>query len=101
MKYFFVEGTFTRNIPTDEKALARVIKEHQRFLEKGFVEGWILFSGPNTARDGGVLVMKMPSREDVDAFFAGDPMKISAMQDYHIVEFQLHDCQDEIRDWFR
>lgn len=101
MRYFMIESTFRQPVAVSEEELQRLIKEHQRYLAPGFAKGWILVSGPKAASGGGVIVMKMSSLEDVEAYFAGDPMKVGGVQDYRVTEFKLHDCQSAIREWFR
>ena len=64
MKYFMIESTFHQPAPVGEDDLQRLIKEHQRYLARGFAEGWILVSGPKAAGGGGVIMMKMASLDD-------------------------------------
>ncbi len=100
MKYFMIESTFHQPVPVSEHELRRLIKEHQRYLARGFAEGWILVSGPKAASGGGVIVMKMASLEEAESYLASDPMKVAGVQDYRPIEFKLHDCQPSVREWF-
>ena len=101
MKYFMIESTFHQPAPVGEDDLQRLIKEHQRYLARGFAEGWILVSGPKAAGGGGVIMMKMASLDDVQDYLAADPMKMAGIQEYRAIEFKLHDCQPAIKEWFR
>lgn len=100
MEYFMIESVFRDPSPVGETELERLIREHQRYLDKGFAEGWILVSGPKAAGGGGVILMKGASAREVEAYFDGDPMKIAGVQDYRIVEFRLYDCQAGTTSWF-
>jgi DNA-binding transcriptional ArsR family regulator/uncharacterized protein YciI len=100
MKYFMIESTFHDPVPVSEDQLQLLIKEHQRYLARGFAEGWILVSGPKTFSDGGVILMKADSPQEIEAYFNEDPMKVAGVQDYKVVEFNLHDCQPMVKDWF-
>jgi len=100
MKYFTVLSTFNDPLPVDGEGLQEVLQDHHAFMQKGFDEGWALFSGPKTAGGGGTLVMKAESLEAVEALFAQDPMRLAGVQEYEITEFKLHDCQPEVRRWF-
>jgi uncharacterized protein YciI len=53
MKHFMIESTFHEPLPVEPARLQELIKEHQRYLAKGFAEGWILASGPKAAAAGG------------------------------------------------
>ncbi len=100
MKYFMIESAFHDPVPVSSEELQRLIKEHQKYLALGFAGGWILVSGPKASSGGGVILMKGPSRQEVEAWFSRDPMKVAGVQDYHVVEFKLHDCQPSVRTWF-
>jgi len=100
MKYFIVEGTFTNPLPVAKEAMGKIISEHQQFLQKGFDEGWMLFSGPKAKKDGGFAIVKAETQHEVDGFFANDPMLLAGVQEYRITEFLKHDCQDMLDKWF-
>ena len=101
MRYFVIESTFHQPASVSEQELRRLVKEHQACFARGFAEGWILASGPKVASGGGAIVLNMSSIEEVEAYLAGDPLKVAGVQDYRVVEFRLHDCQPEVREWFR
>ena len=75
-----IESTFRQPLPVSEHGLQRLIKEHQRYLARGFAEGWILVSGPKAASGGGVILMTMASLEGVEGYLAVDPMKVAGVQ---------------------
>jgi len=99
MNFFVIEGTFNNPIPVDEVTLDKAIKDHLNHLKKGFDEGWILASGPKTNTGGGIIIMKANSLEEVENYLSIDPLKISNIQEYHIVEFKLHECQPMVKEW--
>ena len=98
MKYFMLEGTFKNPIPVEKAEFEKLIKEHLSFLQKGFEQGWILVSGPKANRNGGIIIVKGTSLEEIEKYFSADPF--ADVQEYHIVEFELHDCQEMVRNWF-
>lgn len=101
MKFFIIEGTFKEPVPIVHEELEKVIAGHLVFLQKGFDEGWILVSGPKARSGGGIILSKALSLEVVEEFLSNDPLQASGVQDYKIIEFRLHDCQDTIKEWFR
>ena len=101
MKYFVVEGTFKEPLPVDRAALGKLIQEHQAYLEQGFQQGFILFSGPKPAKNGGFIIMKADSVDTAELYLAKDPLKTAGIQEYRTSEFDLHKCQPETNSWFK
>jgi len=95
-----IESVFNDPMPVDKNGLKKSINEHIDYLQKGFDEGWILVSGPKVSSNGGVILMKGSSKEEIEEYFSKDPMKIAGIQEYRIIEFKLHECQPEIIKWF-
>lgn len=100
MKYFSIVSTFRNPVAVDGETLKELIDEHKAYLQKGFDEGWILVSGPKSKGGGGIIFMKGESLKDAENYFSSDPLKKSGVQDYEIIEFELHDCQPMLKDWF-
>ena len=65
----------------------RFLAAHRAYLAKHYAAGDFITSGPQTPRVGGVIMMKAPGRETVDAIIAEDPFHINGIADYQIVEF--------------
>lgn len=99
MKFYAVQSTFIKEMENGPE-LQQAVKAHQQYLQAGFASGMLLFSGPKVGQRGGVIVMKAESLEEVEAFFAKDPMQVAGIQSYQIVEFALFNCQDAVRPWF-
>ena len=100
MKYFSIDATFTGNTSVSEDVFKKASADHLDYLQKGFDEGFILFSGPKTNKEGGTFVIKGESLQEIENYIAGDPLKIFDIQSYKITEFKLHDCQTIVKEWF-
>ena len=100
MKYFVIEGSFKDPVPADDATLQKGIEDHLKYLQKGFDNGSILFSGPKAGTGGGGIVMKAQTQDEVEAYLAADPLKRSGIQDYRIIAFHLHRCQPALDKWF-
>ena len=52
----------------------RYLAEHRAFLDRYFVQGKLLCTGPQNPRTGGVIVSKAANRAEAEAFtpFSGD-----------------------------
>lgn len=65
----------------------RFLQAHRDFLARHYAAGEIITSGPQTPRKGGVIMLKVASREAVEKILAQDPFNINEIADYRIVEF--------------
>ena len=73
MKYYLVESTI-KTTDTDRESRGTVEKHHE-FLEKGFDEGRILFSGPKSpVGSGDIMVVRGEGLDEVREFFMHDPV---------------------------
>lgn len=84
MKHFIIEVTY--RIPVEQ--LGENLAEHRAFLQTGYAKGWLLCSGPQAPRLGGMVVARAPSLEDLQAFFKNDPYQLKGLADYRFVEFE-------------
>jgi uncharacterized protein YciI len=99
MRYFVMESIFENAV--NEAVLCEIISGHHAFLNKGFEEGRILFSGPKAvAGTGGFAVLKGDSLEEVTNYFSKDPLKTAGVATYRFTEFKLYECQPMLKGWF-
>ena len=78
-------------ILTYKRPLAEVdvfVAEHRAFLEKHYASGHFLLSGRKLPRDGGVILAKGDSREEIEAIVRLDAFHREQLADYQIIEFQ-------------
>ena len=83
-KFFIIEVTYL--IPADQ--LGETLAEHRAFLQTGYDQGWLLLSGPQVPRTGGMIIARAPSREELETFFAQDPYKVNKLATYRFIEFE-------------
>ena len=88
-------------ILTYKKPLSEVdkyLQAHRDYLAEHYAAGDFITSGSQTPRVGGVIMMKAPNREVVDALIAQDPFHINDIADYQIVEFTpTMFCDDSVK----
>jgi uncharacterized protein YciI len=97
MKHYLLEGEHL--VPFDE--LAGLVPAHHAFLQKGYDDGFFLFSGPQIPAHGGFLIARAPSREALDALLAEEPfVKANKMRFSRITEFDAAQFQPVLTDWF-
>jgi uncharacterized protein YciI len=95
MKHFIVELTYI--VPAER--LAEIVGEHRAFLKTGYERGWLLMSGPQTPRIGGIVVGRAPSLEDMHKFFEDDPYQVKGAATYRFIEFEPVRLQDWMKAW--
>ena len=95
MKHFIIELTYT--VPAER--LAEIVVEHRAFLQTGYQRGWLLMSGPQAPRTGGIVVARAPSLEDIRQFFQDDPYQLKGAATYRFIEFEPVRLQEWMKDW--
>lgn len=83
MLHFVVEITFTAEFSRIEP----IVPEHRTFLQSGYDRGWLLMSGPQNPRVGGVVIARAPAKADLEAFFRDDPYAQAGVATYRFTEF--------------
>ena len=69
MKHFII---LIHYIDTVDR-INEIRRRHREFLEKGYSEGIVLFSGPQVPRTGGLIAARGKSTDEVKKFFSEDP----------------------------
>ena len=100
MEFFIIEGVFCNPCPVDKQALEKSVQDHLAYLEKGFEDGSILVSGPKSMGDGGFIIMRAKSEDDIFDFLENDPMKLLGVQNYIVNAFEIHKTQPLASEWF-
>lgn len=70
------------------------LPEHRAFLEGGYQQGYLIASGPQNPRTGGVILSNLKDRRLLDAFIKQDPFQVYEVADYQVIEFdpvKFHD----------
>lgn len=96
MKLYILEGSFVEGHPTGP-AFKEALEAHHKYLQAGFEDGTILFSGPKVGAGGGVIVIKS---DDIETFCAEDPFVKAGVQAYKVIEFKKFACQESVKSWF-
>lgn len=94
-KFFIVEVTY--RIPVEQ--IGDVLNEHRAYLQIGYDQGWLLMSGPQIPKTGGVIIARAPSRRELEEFFSKDPYQAKGIGDYRFIEFDPVKRQDFIVSW--
>ncbi len=94
-KYYVIEILY--RIPVEQ--LGETVGEHRAFLQSGYDRGWLLMSGPQSPRTGGIVIGRAPSRDGIEAFFQDDPYQKKGFADYRFIEFEPVKRQEFLADW--
>lgn len=95
MKHFIIELTYI--IPLEQ--IGEITPEHRAFLQTGYERGWLLMSGPQVPRTGGMVVGRAPSLEAMQQFFLDDPYQKKGAATYRFVEFDPVRLQEWMKAW--
>lgn len=60
---------------------------HREYLEQGYQKGYLIASGPQNPRTGGVLLSQLQDRQILDAFLENDPFSLHGIGEYQVIEF--------------
>lgn len=90
MKYFIIIMEFKENTP-DQNILNKVMPEHLIYFKETLSLGKLLVSGPNSANNGGVIIMKANNINEIEKFMALEPLTVNEFTSYKIVEFEAMD----------
>lgn len=80
---FLIKITYTKPLDRVEPFVA----PHREFLKQGYEKNYLVVSGPQNPRVGGIIISQLKNREQVEAFFKQDPYQINNVADYEIIEF--------------
>jgi uncharacterized protein YciI len=98
MKHFLLEGQHL--VPFEQRS-PELIAEHRRFLQRGYDKGRFLLSGPFVPPNGGILVARAESIDELQEFLADEPFcKAKVMRFSRITEFDPVQHQPILKAWF-
>ena len=81
----------------DLKKIDAHMPEHMRFLKKHYAAGTFLVSGRKIPRDGGIIIARGKSREEIEAIVREDPFCARGLADFRIIEFRASQTSAELR----
>ncbi|MCE5324714.1 YciI family protein [bacterium] len=80
---FVIYGSYIK--PMQE--VERVLPLHLAYLDKLNDRGIFICSGPMKPRTGGVILLDLDSRDEVDEILRNDPYYVEQIARYNIIEF--------------
>jgi uncharacterized protein YciI len=72
------------------------MKAHVAFLDKYYKAGNFLVSGRKVPRDGGIILARADSREEIERIVREDPFASRGLADFRIVEFRASQRAEDI-----
>ncbi len=76
----------TYKVPLSE--IDACMKAHMDFVREHYAAKRFLISGRKVPREGGIILARGGSREEIEAIAKGDPFVTRGLADVRIVEFQ-------------
>lgn len=96
MKHFIIKMDYT--VPID--VIDEHLHTHRSFLDEGYKKELLLASGPQNPREGGILIGKAGSLEEMKEFFTRDPFNQKNLATYTFIEFIPVKYQQQFKSWF-
>lgn len=94
-RHFIIIINYT--VPIEK--IDEILPEHRKFLQSGYDEGILLFSGPRNPRTGGIVAAKGETIDRIKSFFEKDPYKINNCAEYEFIEFDPVKRQQFFEQW--
>ena len=95
MRHFIIDFHYT--VPAEQ--LGETTAEHRAFLQAGYQQGLLLFSGLKVPGNGGMIVARAESTEELAEFFKNDPYQKKGMATYEYIEFDPVSNQGFLEEW--
>ncbi|MDR3331063.1 MAG: YciI family protein [Synergistaceae bacterium] len=100
MKYFIIEGVNRGSITKSEAEIGETLEKHRHYVNSGIEDGTILFGGPKSAGDGGIIIIKAKTTEDAKTIMNNDPLATDGLHEPRLIEFDLYKSQKFAAEWF-
>lgn len=68
-------------------AIDALIPAHVAFLERHYASGTFIASGPKIPREGGVILARGGSKEEIETLVRDDPFATAGAAEYRTTEF--------------
>jgi len=93
---FIIELTYKVDVAEIDRHMAA----HMAFVRKYYKSGHFVASGRKIPRDGGIILSRGDSREQVEAIAAEDPFCLRGLADARIIEFRVSQQADDLQSRF-
>ena len=90
---FVIELTYTAELPRIDAHM----KAHMRFLREQYAAGRFLVSGRKIPRDGGIIIARGESREEIERIARTDPFVTQGLADVRVIEFRASQKAPDIQ----
>ena len=80
---FIILITYTKSLEIIDQHLAA----HRAYLDEGYKNNYLITSGPQEPRTGGVLISQLVDKAELELFLKHDPFYLHNLSRYDIIEF--------------
>jgi uncharacterized protein YciI len=91
---FIIELTY--KAPNEQ--IDQHLSAHRVFLDQYYAAGKFIASGAKVPREGGVILARASSKEEIAAIITEDPFHQHGLADYRIIEFIASKKANNIQD---
>ncbi len=80
---FIVKLTYTKPI----EIVDQYVQEHRAYLDECYAKNYLVVSGPQQPRTGGILISSLSDKNIIDQIIANDPFYKYDVAKYEVIEF--------------
>jgi len=95
MKFFVVIIHY--KIPVEQ--FESIVPQHRAYLQEGYEKGYLLMSGPQNPRTGGIVIARANEMQIMQDFFLHDPYHLQDVAERQVIEFNPVSRQSFMEDW--
>lgn len=96
MNYYMIEGTLLdTSLMNDD-----IMKEHQGYTQQAMDRGDFLISALKHDNSGALFIMKAEEERDILNYLAQEPFSTHGIQEYRVIQFDMHYHAASIAEWF-
>jgi uncharacterized protein YciI len=77
------------------------VEEHRTFLDVGYKDNFLIVSGPQKPRIGGIILSQLNDREQLENFMKNDPFYIHGIADYEFIKFDPVKCHPDFSSFIK
>ncbi len=81
---FVVIITFTKPL----EIVDQYVQEHRAYLDECYAKNYLVVSGPQQPRTGGILISSLSERNVLNQLIENDPYYKNTIAEYQVIEFQ-------------
>ena len=90
--FCLAEAVYASPLPCSRRELEeKLLPAHAAHIRAGAQRGLVLLGGPKAEGEGGFLLLRSDSRQELDAFLTADPLVVRGVQTFRVTPWNILD----------